>query len=171
MVQLPDASLARGYASVRPNPVAAHFTRHRTFVHPSQRLASVAREAPRWQNVSPVPLQRLTMKRVVIPALFVLLVSPMAMADSVCGKYRGVVTNAVDPELRGRVLVQVPSLAGDEQWALPNAAFGKVELPAVGDAVWVSFEECDVASPIWEGSPVVQCKLDRNGQVRNCQTP
>jgi hypothetical protein len=112
------------------------------------------------------------MKRMVIPILLALLVSPAAMAMEACGKYRGLVTDTVDPMLRGRVMVIVPSLLGDiEQWAAPNVPFGKVELPAAGDQVWVSFEGCDLSMPIWEGSPIVQCKSDKRGDVRGCEAP
>jgi len=114
------------------------------------------------------------MKRIVIPALLTLLFSSVALAnsDGTCGKYRGLVTDANDPVLQGRVKVEVATpFANVEQWAMPNVPFGKVRLPAIGDVVWVSFERCDLNYPIWEGSPIVQCKLDKNGSVAGCETP
>lgn len=114
------------------------------------------------------------MKRMVIPVLLALLFSSAALAntDGLCGKYRGLVTDDNDPVLQGRLKVDVPPVFGGlGQWAMPNVPFGKVRLPAIGDLVWVSFEGCDPSMPIWEGSPVVHCKLDKNGNVSGCQAP
>jgi len=114
------------------------------------------------------------MKRTVVAFQLALLVSPAAMAaeDGFCGKYRGLVANVIDPTLRGRVQVVVPAVSGDTAaWALPNAPFGRVELPAVGDTVWVAFEACNPQYPIWEGSPLVQCGADKHGAPHNCSTP
>jgi uncharacterized protein involved in type VI secretion and phage assembly len=62
------------------------------------------------------------------------------------GKYRGVVTDNADPNLRGRIKVRVPAVLGDAQaWALPCVPYagdkvGFFFLPEPGTAVWVEFE-------------------------------
>lgn len=74
------------------------------------------------------------------------------------GKYRGTVSNNLDPNGLGRVQVQVPAVLGDGQlsWALPCMPFagsqvGMFVVPPVGANVWVEFEGGDTDSPIWTG--------------------
>jgi uncharacterized protein involved in type VI secretion and phage assembly len=77
------------------------------------------------------------------------------------GKYRGVVTNNVDPLLRGRLLVTVPDVLGPvpSSWAEPcvplagptGAPMGVYMVPPVGAGVWVEFEHGDPTYPIWVG--------------------
>ncbi|MEM8674581.1 MAG: phage baseplate assembly protein V [Cyanobacteria bacterium P01_G01_bin.67] len=74
------------------------------------------------------------------------------------GKYRGVVVTNVDPEQRGRLLVQVPDVLGllTSSWALPclpNAGIqmGTYMIPPIGAGVWVEFEQGDPDYPIWVG--------------------
>lgn len=74
------------------------------------------------------------------------------------GKYRGVVTNNVDPERMGRVRVQVPDVFGAAvtSFALPcvPCALPKTvgsSLPKIGASVWIEFEEGDANRPIWTG--------------------
>lgn len=74
------------------------------------------------------------------------------------GKYPGVVVNPIDPELRGRMLVQVPDVWGPNvsSWALPCLPWGGMSLgmyviPAVGANVWVEFLQGDTEKPIWTG--------------------
>lgn len=74
------------------------------------------------------------------------------------GKYRGKVTNNVDPLQLGRIQVSVPAVLGDGQlsWALPCAPFagsgvGFFAVPPVGANVWVEFEGGDPDYPIWSG--------------------
>lgn len=74
------------------------------------------------------------------------------------GKYRGEVTNNIDPEGRGRVQVSVPSVLGSGRmsWATPCVPFagpqqGFFAVPPIGANVWVEFEEGDLDSPIWVG--------------------
>jgi uncharacterized protein involved in type VI secretion and phage assembly len=76
------------------------------------------------------------------------------------GKYRGFVVDNADPELRGRVKLQVPALLGDQatDWALPCLPCGGLAdqgwfwVPEVGAQVWVEFEGGDLAHPIWTGT-------------------
>ena len=76
------------------------------------------------------------------------------------GKYRGRVVDNKDPDGRGRLKVQVPSLLGDQatDWALPCFPFGGTAqtgsylVPPVGALVWVEFEQGDLSVPIWTGT-------------------
>jgi len=113
------------------------------------------------------------MKRIAATALLALLFSfNLANADEFCGKYRVLVVDDNDPLLQGRVKVEIfTPTANLYLWAVPNVPFGKVRLPAIGDQVWISFEKCNSNFPIWEGSPVVQCKLGKHGDVGGCETP
>lgn len=74
------------------------------------------------------------------------------------GKYRGTVLNNVDPLGKGRLLVQVPDVAGltPSTWAMPCVPFagplnGMYALPIIGSGVWVEFEQGDPDYPIWVG--------------------
>lgn len=74
------------------------------------------------------------------------------------GKYRGTVTNNMDPMLIGRVQVSVPSVLGEGtlSWAMPCAQFsgiseGLFAVPQVGAKVWVEFEGGNPDFPIYSG--------------------
>lgn len=73
------------------------------------------------------------------------------------GKYRGLVSENIDPESRGRLLVQVPQVLGDrEVWALPCVPYagegkGFFAMPDKGTPIWVEFEAGDANYPIWTG--------------------
>lgn len=74
------------------------------------------------------------------------------------GKYRGKVTNNIDPLQLGRVQVCVPAVLGDGRlsWALPcvpvaGPGTGFFAVPPVGANVWVEFEGGNTESPIWAG--------------------
>jgi type VI secretion system (T6SS) baseplate-like injector VgrG len=83
-----------------------------------------------------------------------------AEASRYYGKYRGSVADNEDPLKLGRLLLEVPSLLGDQQlnWALPCFPFGGADqigtylIPPVGAAVWVEFEQGDLSYPIWTGT-------------------
>jgi hypothetical protein len=70
-----------------------------------------------------------------------------------CGVHAAVVLDNTDPLGRRRLFVRVPEVSGDEAvWAeacLPVPA--SVELPAIGDGVWVALESCDPSRPVWLG--------------------
>jgi len=71
------------------------------------------------------------------------------------GLYRGRVENNNDPLGRGRVQVRVfPMMEGirkeDLPWAEPCWA-GMLKVPAVGNWVWVMFQEGEITSPVWLG--------------------
>lgn len=75
------------------------------------------------------------------------------------GKFRGVVTDVMDPLMIGRIRASVPDVLGDGEsgWALPSMPFGgrghgSFGLPAIGAAVWIEFEQGDPALPIWSGT-------------------
>ncbi len=74
------------------------------------------------------------------------------------GKYRGVVTNNIDPMQLGRVQVTIPDVSNviPSSWAMPclpvaGKQSGVFVVPAVGAGVWVEFEQGDPDYPIWVG--------------------
>lgn len=74
------------------------------------------------------------------------------------GKYRGVVTDNLDPLMIGRIRARVPDVTGEREcgWALPCAPFGGDQtgffaVPKVGAGVWIEFEHGDPDYPIWAG--------------------
>ncbi|HEY3442956.1 MAG TPA: phage baseplate assembly protein V [Paludibaculum sp.] len=73
------------------------------------------------------------------------------------GKFRGIVTDNVDPTTIGRVQVTVPSIGEFvPSFAMPCSPFagpdvGLCLIPPVGANVWVEFEGGDVNLPIWSG--------------------
>src|SRR5712691_10923681 len=75
------------------------------------------------------------------------------------GKYRGTVTNNVDPLQIGRVQVMVPDVLNimPSSWAMPcfsvtGKQMGTWLLPQIGAGVWIEFEQGDPDYPIWSGS-------------------
>ena len=80
------------------------------------------------------------------------------MSDKHYGKYRGMVLNNVDPMQIGRLLVQVPDVAGliPSTWAMPcfpvtGKQMGMWSIPQIGTGVWVEYEQGDADYPIWTG--------------------
>lgn len=83
------------------------------------------------------------------------------MNGSYYGKYRGTVLNNVDPEQRGRLMLNVPDVLGSipSSWAEPcvplagptGPPMGVYLVPPIGAAVWVEFEHGDPDYPIWAG--------------------
>ena len=77
------------------------------------------------------------------------------------GKYRGIVLKNVDPENRGRLILQVPDVLGlaPSSWAEPctplsgptGPPMGAYFVPPVLAGVWVEFEQGDPEHPIWVG--------------------
>ena len=74
------------------------------------------------------------------------------------GKYRGTVTNTLDPMQRGRVQVSCPAVLGEGNlsWALPCTPYagnkvGLFLVPPVDANVWVEFEGGDTRQPIVAG--------------------
>jgi len=74
------------------------------------------------------------------------------------GKYRGTVTNNIDPQQLGRLQVQVPAVLGSSSlsWAMPCLPYagpgvGFFFLPPVGARVWVEFEGGNPDYPVWVG--------------------
>ena len=67
------------------------------------------------------------------------------------GRYRGLVIDNADPSGERRLRVRVPDVWGDESaWATDGASAGG-DVPAVGDEVWVEFENGDPTYPKWVG--------------------
>ena len=77
------------------------------------------------------------------------------MALGYGGTYRGSVVDDVDPTAQNRLRVSVPEVYGtDEAWAMPALPPGDtVQLPGLGDEVWITFERGDSDSPVWQASP------------------
>ncbi len=74
------------------------------------------------------------------------------------GKYRGMVINNIDPEQRGRLMVQVPDVLGLglSSWAMPcvpmaGPQMGTYFVPLISAGVWIEFEGGDPDYPIWTG--------------------
>ncbi len=74
------------------------------------------------------------------------------------GKYRGTVIINVDPDQMGRIITQVPDVAGEIPltWAMPCVPFAGIQsghfvVPAIGSGVWIEFEHGDANYPIWTG--------------------
>ena len=74
------------------------------------------------------------------------------------GKYRGTVTNNVDPMQIARLQVIVPDVSNlvPTTWAMPcfpiaGKQMGAYFIPQIGSGVWVEFEQGDPDYPIWVG--------------------
>jgi hypothetical protein len=77
------------------------------------------------------------------------------------GKYRGTVVMNIDPELRGRLICEVPDVLGlvPSSWCeacVPLAGptgppMGAYFVPPIGAGVWVEFEQGDPNKPVWTG--------------------
>lgn len=74
------------------------------------------------------------------------------------GKYRGVVTDNLDPWKIGRLRAKVEDVYGDREsgWALPSVPYagkgvGLFLIPPVQSLVWIEFENGDPDYPIWSG--------------------
>lgn len=76
------------------------------------------------------------------------------------GKFRGIVTDNLDPQKRGRLKMLIPSVLADQasDWALPCMPYGGIDqqglfmIPDIDAQVWVEFEEGDIHRPIWVGT-------------------
>jgi len=73
------------------------------------------------------------------------------------GKFRGVVKANIDPQLRGRLLVDVSGVPpGLSTWARPCLPYAGPQLgayivPPIGANVWVEFEQGHPDYPVWSG--------------------
>ncbi len=74
------------------------------------------------------------------------------------GKYRGTVTNNVDPLQIGRIQAIVPDVGSlvPTTWAMPcvpvaGINMGFFSMPMIGAGVWMEFERGDPDHPIWTG--------------------
>jgi hypothetical protein len=77
------------------------------------------------------------------------------------GKYRGTVLINKDPELRGRLTLNIPDVLGPipSTWAEPcvplagptGPPMGVYMVPPIGAGVWVEFEHGDPNKPVWVG--------------------
>jgi hypothetical protein len=83
----------------------------------------------------------------------------MSSGPRLFGKYRAAVLNNVDPQVQGRIQVQLGDRYGlfPSTWAMPAfplaaKACGVVALPPVASQVWIEFEAGDPDYPIWSGA-------------------
>jgi hypothetical protein len=74
------------------------------------------------------------------------------------GRYKGTVFNNVDLMQRGRILVSVPDVLGNDPclWAesaspLAGSAMGLYFVPPIKSGVWIEFQQGDIDYPIWTG--------------------
>lgn len=77
------------------------------------------------------------------------------------GLFKGTVINNVDPEFRGRLMLEVPDVLSmiPSSWAEPCAplagptgtSMGAYLVPPIGAGVWVSFQKGDPDFPVWLG--------------------
>jgi Type VI secretion system/phage-baseplate injector OB domain len=74
------------------------------------------------------------------------------------GKYRGTVTNNIDPMQIGRIQAIVPDVGSlvPGSWAMPcvpiaGPNMGFFAMPMIGTGVWIEFERGDPDHPIWTG--------------------
>jgi len=76
------------------------------------------------------------------------------------GKHREIVANNIDPEKRGRLMINIPDVLSEGPlWAeacVPLAGptgqrMGVYMVPPIGAEVWVEFEGGDPDYPIWVG--------------------
>ena len=74
------------------------------------------------------------------------------------GKYRGTVSNNIDPDQSGRMQVSVPAVLGDGtlSWAMPSVPYAGMQncfyaIPPINANVWVEFEGGNPDFPIWSG--------------------
>lgn len=81
------------------------------------------------------------------------------------GVYRGAVQDIEDPENRGRIRLTIPSVLGSSPsgWAEPTLETVQRQY-AVGDRVWVLFENGDVNKPAFMSRPYVTANdVDEDG--------
>lgn len=74
------------------------------------------------------------------------------------GKYRGLVTENIDPMQIGRIIAQVPDVLGEtlSSWCTPCVPAAGVQagcfiVPPIGAQVWIEFEQGNPDYPIWVG--------------------
>ena len=106
--------------------------------------------------------------------------------DRIYGVVVGIVTNITDPEDQGRVKVQFPWLASDQEshWArmcnlLAGPGYGSWFRPAIGTEVLVAFEQGDINYPyilgmLWNGQdkppqPSSQDAKDHDKVIKTAQ--
>jgi hypothetical protein len=74
------------------------------------------------------------------------------------GKYRGTVSDNIDPMQMGRIMAQVPDVLGEmsSSWAMPCVPAAGIQagcfiVPPMGSQVWMEFEQGNPDYPIWTG--------------------
>ena len=70
------------------------------------------------------------------------------MATGYGGTYKAIVLDNVDPRGENRLMVQVPDVGIESEWASPLAG-GSGTVPAVADEVLIQFEGGDTDHAVW----------------------
>jgi hypothetical protein len=75
------------------------------------------------------------------------------VAEHLCGLHRALVFDNLDPEGRHRIRVTMRGLLGDAatDWVWPCMPVGTTSVPAIGQGVWIMFEQGDQDKPVWLG--------------------
>jgi hypothetical protein len=73
--------------------------------------------------------------------------------DGLSGIWQGTVRSNVDPLGLHRIQVDVPNVQGKSlsTWARAKESLGTYRTPAVGDGVWIEFQDGDITAPVWSG--------------------
>ena len=87
--------------------------------------------------------------KVLLLTVMLVAAAPLSLPQHLCGVYRSIVENNVDPAHRARVEVRVPDANNAQLWALPGSS---APVPTVGTQVWVMFEAGDANRPVWFGA-------------------
>jgi hypothetical protein len=86
------------------------------------------------------------------------------------GLYRGVVHDVRDPLGQKRIKIRVPQLFGQDvtEWAWPvQLSAADLQVPEVGQGVWVAFESGDASFPIWLGTFYVKSLSPKKVLINN----
>jgi Type VI secretion system/phage-baseplate injector OB domain len=73
------------------------------------------------------------------------------MSGKFFGLYRAVVVSADDPLARQRLRISLPVVSGKKSGWAEACIPPSTDVPEVGSAVWVQFEEGLVERPVWMG--------------------
>jgi hypothetical protein len=79
---------------------------------------------------------------------------PIATVPQYAGVYPARVMGNADPEQKGRLYLEFPTISQPNTWAVASAPYANGALPAVpplGDTVWVQFEGGNPNFPVWIG--------------------
>lgn len=92
--------------------------------------------------------------------------------------YRGIVESNIDPERLGRCRIRVPSIHGDLNYPIDSLPWsrplilspvkkgrGSVNIPDIGDIVWVIFEGSNKDFPIYFGGTYAKDEIEIDNDI------